>query len=385
MIELSEENVIDYLRQRGQASAEEVLVKSLSGGVANVVLQVFDIGGGPRVGTDLRSEAQKRLNKPDPRPHQGSCMVLKQPLPKFKTEAEWLVDIDRVQVERDCMTLLGTLLPAGSVPEMRWFDEGNHILAMSCAPVGAVLWKKALLGGSALNDAGVQAGMLLAMMHSSTKNDAAIEKRYGDPKFFIQQRIDPYLRATAAKHPTVGERLEKIAERLLAEKQCLIHGDFSPKNIFLVPHSDTAAAQLQADVANKSTFELSHLLLLDFEVAFYGHPAFDVATLINHFALKGFYHRRNWRPFMLLVDVFWDTYLHTADPALVRATSTIGGHMLAALLLARIDGKSPAEYLLDQPDTQERIRRAALSILAQNDASLDFAIDAVSSAFEDPA
>ena len=96
MIELSLENAVGYLRGRGAVSSGEVLVRALSGGVANVVLQVFDVDVG--VG--------------------GNCFVLKQPLGRFRTAAEWLVDIERMVVERDyCMELLGGLsCLAGSVP-----------------------------------------------------------------------------------------------------------------------------------------------------------------------------------------------------------------------------------------------------------------------------
>jgi hypothetical protein len=116
-------------------------------------------------------------------------------------------------------------------------------------------------------------------------------------------------------------------------------------------------------------------LILDFEVAFYGHPAFDVSTLINHFLLKGFYNKRNWRPFMLMATTFWETYKHTANPDLVRSTSAIAGHLLGALLLARIDGKSPAEYLLPLPDIQQQVRTAAKAILSQPNPDLESALD----------
>ncbi len=216
MIELSEQNAPDYLRSAGRASDKEILVQSLSGGVANVVLKIFDTGGGEKLGTDLRLLHPEQADTADARMTAGQCCVLKQPLPRFKTEAEWLVDIDRVLVERDCMQLLRILLPANSVPDVLWFDEANHILAISCAPPDSVIWKKTLLAGQTSNEAATHAGMLLAMMHSPTLHDAAIEKRYGDPKFFIQQRIDPYLHATAEKHPDVTAQLHSLAQNLLS-------------------------------------------------------------------------------------------------------------------------------------------------------------------------
>jgi 5-methylthioribose kinase len=344
-----------------------------------VVLKVFDTSAGAKVGTDLRSLVQKKLGKTDVRPNQGVCFVLKQPLPKFRTAAEWIVDIERVKVERDAMGLLGGLLPAGSVPDVLWFDEMNYVLAMACAPVGAMIWKKALLSGQISMDAAAHAGMLLAMMHSSTHNDAGVRKRYADPTFFMQQRTDAYLMAAAAKHPELGDKLKGLAEILLRTQACLIHGDYSPKNMFLVPREE---AMEQPEESGK--FPLSHLMLLDFEVAFYGHPAFDVATLINHFLLKGFYHRSHWRPFMLLADNFWETYRHTAAPDLVRMSGAIGGNILGGLMLARVDGKSPAEYLLTDQKLVQQVRCAGEALLKNEDGSLDHALDAISMHFDEP-
>ncbi|MCL2647030.1 MAG: phosphotransferase [Phycisphaerales bacterium] len=381
MFELSESAAPDYLRRSGRASGAELLIQSLSGGVANVVLKVFDTGAGPKVGSDLRSPAQIKNNKPDARPHQGHCFVLKQPLGKFKTQAEWLVDIDRGKVERDSMILLASLLPQGSIPEVLWYDDDNYILAIECAPVGSVIWKKALMDGHVSMDAAVQAGMLLAMMHSSTHNDPAVKKRYGDPKFFIQQRVDPYLHHTAGKHPEVAPLLNGLGEKLLGVQHCLIHGDYSPKNIFLVPDD----GQDPSENAKRETRNAKlHLMILDFEVAFFGHAAFDVATLINHFLLKGFMHHRKWRPFMMMADDFWQTYRNTAAPELVRATDDIGGHLLGALMLARVDGKSPAEYLLPHPEICNQVRKAAIDILSQKDATLDHAMDTASVHFDEP-
>jgi 5-methylthioribose kinase len=224
--------------------------------------------------------------------------------------------------------------------------------------------------------------MLMAMLHSSTKDDAEIRERYGDPRLFMQQRVDPYLHGAAEKNPGVAALLHALGQKLLAARFCLIHGDFSPKNIFLIPREEDPA-ETRGEGLKAKTFPLSHLMLLDFEVAFYGHPAFDVATLINHLLLKGFHQRKGWRPYMLMADNFWQTYRHTADPDLVRTIDGLGGQVLGALLLARIDGKSPAEYLLGDEPVRAQVRQAALAILGEKDFSLDRALDVASTHFDE--
>lgn len=371
MLELNEQNVAAYLRGSGKVSNAEVLAQSLSGGVANVVLKVFDTGAGEKIGTDMRSVSQIKRGIDDTRMNAGACFVLKQPLPKFKTSAEWLVDIDRMHVEKDCMVLLAQLLPAGSVPRMLWVDDSNYVLAISCAPPDSLIWKKHLLDGNASRAAAEQAGVLLAMIHSGTRGDPAVAKRFGDTKFFIQQRTEPYVLACAEKFPEFRQLLHSIADRLLKEQICLIHGDFTPKNIFLVP---TPGA-----VIDPSTpFPFDHLLLLDFEVAFYGHPAFDVASLLNHLLLKAFYHGPRWRPFVIAADGFWNSYQKVAGAAFRDIVSDFGRLLLPTLLLARVHGKSPVEYL-DQ-SSRARVADVALRLLKKPMVTLDETIDEVAGA-----
>lgn len=405
MIELSPQNVTAYLKDQGKVSDEvddsapdrTLLVQPLSGGVANVVLKIFDPTAGERIGSDTRTPGQIKRGIPDTRMRQGACFVLKQPLPKFKTEAEWLVDIDRALVERDALQLLARVLPAGAVPDVLWFDQANYVLALSCAPTDAVIWKKQLLTGYVSTDAAQQAGQLLGVLHSATAGDGEIARRYGDPKFFIQQRTQPYFEHLLPRHGEVGDALRLVVDALLAPGRCLIHGDFSPKNIFLVPrspdsppppelprhgvlHPDNPLAQGKAP--KPKAFDLAHLLILDLEVAAWGHPGFDVATLVNHLLLKSFHHGGNWQATMIAIDAFWQTYQLVAHDALAQAAGGAGGHMLGALLLARVDGKSPVEYLTDQ-DVRQRVRTLGRTILADPAAvdlevALEHAADALS-------
>jgi hypothetical protein len=381
MLELSEQNVVEYLRARGAATGGQILIQSLSGGIANVVLKIFDAGAGEKVGTDMHSAAKIKRGDPDTRMNRGACFVLKQPLEKFRTAAEWIVDKDRILVERDCINLLAGILPAGSVPEVLWFEDANHVLAISCAPTDSVIWKKLLLQGKVSNAVAQQAGMLLAMMHSATRGDAAVQQRYGNPKFFMQQRTEPYLAAVAAKHPDIATILNDISRQLLEAKQCLIHGDYSPKNIFVVPAEAPPQPDPSTTAAARPATTFSHLLLLDFEVAFFGHPAFDVATLINHLLLKGFVAKSRWRPYVIAADAFLQTYEQAVDKPLAAATDALGGQLLAALLLARLDGKSPAEYLTDET-LKHHIRTTAKSLLPRHLTLLE-TLDEVSVALAD--
>ena len=188
MLSLSPSTAAGYLA--GTPFAGHTRITPLSGGVANVVLKCTD-------------------------PATGHSIVLKQPLPVFKTAEEWRVDIDRAKVEHEAALLLATLLPPGSVPEVLFFDERNYVLGLAAAPEEALLWKTALLAGHTSIDAATHAGTLLALLHSHTLDDPALLARYGPPAFFMQQRTEPYLLHCARRHPRLAPVLEALASRLL--------------------------------------------------------------------------------------------------------------------------------------------------------------------------
>lgn len=378
-MDLSENTVIAYLRQTNRASAEgEILVQRLSAPESdNAVLKIFDTTGGERVGTDLRTPGQIKAGMPDTRMSEGNCFVLKQPRPR-----DGALDFARIHQERACLELLHSLLPAQSVPELRWFDDANGVLALSCPPSEAVLWHKQLTTGVISMDAAGHSAMLLAMIHSSTKKDAAVKERFSDGQVLLRQRVEPLIRATTAKHNALGKVLQDAVFRIRSPLT-LIHGDFRPENILLTP----APASTDPDPAAKARStgpKIAHVTLVDFESAYFGHNAYDVATMVSELLLMGFTSGGRWRACMLLADHFWQTYRHTADPELVRAAEVAGGRLLGALLLARIDGNVPLKELAEKREAQMRIRGMALQILKHNTMTLDEAIDEAAMHFDPP-
>jgi len=120
----------------------------------------------------------------------------------------------------------------------------------------------------------------------------------------------------------------------------LVHGDWSPKN-FLISHGSAIA--------------------IDFEVTHFGDPAFDSAFLLNHLLLKSFYRPQWSAEIARLAVCFWGVY-RTGIPAECAWIETATVSHLGCLLLARIDGKSPAEYITE-PALRERIRGFAQDLI----------------------
>jgi len=329
MIEISPENARDYLVSRGQIPADgEARIEPLGWGISNVVMKV-----------ELP----------------GDCFVFKQSLPKLRVKDDWPFDRSRIFVERDCMRLLGELLPPGSVPSVRFSDDENFTFGMSCAPEGGVLWEQALLEGQIDPVTAEHAGNLLAQMHNRAASDARAQTRFADPTVFLQGRVDPYHRTTAKAHPDLAPLIAAEVERMLRTRRTLVHGDYSPKNIFAYP---------------------GHLLLLDFEVAHYGDPAFDTAFCLNHLLLPAVRFPERRARYLESAQRLWRTYSSHLDAALSEGIEAHTVRELGCLLLARIDGKSKIPYITEEP-TKEVARRIAREILTGEEMSLPAVFDLV--------
>ena len=344
-IALTAENAVPYLVEHGVISVESAMTataESLGGGVSNVVI---------RVDVPLDS---------------GAALVLKQSLPKLRVQEDWYADRERIHRERagiDYVRLLSDQRGDGgpgrwTVPQVLHEDQGNYLYVMTSAARDGVNWKDALLAGRV--DAGVAraVGRMLGSIHrSSLVQDGAVPGellQFEDLNCFVQLRIDPYHRATAAAHPDLADIIESEAQRMLphgGSPRALVHGDFSPKNI-IVAGSGPAAT----------------VFLLDFEVVHLGNPVFDLAFMLNHFTLKAIYRPQDASEYNAAARAFWSAYLDASGDVVGDAGGDAGAlerhtmRQMGALLLARIDGKSPAEYLTE-PGQKEYARRMARSIL----------------------
>jgi hypothetical protein len=238
------------------------------------------------------------------------------------------------------MRWLAPHLPAGSVPEVLFEDRENCLFAMAAAPPEAETWKAILMRGEANAPvAGAIAQMLAAMVSASWRNPEA-ERIFGDQTVFDQLRLDPYYRTTASRHPDLRPQFDRLLRESSCRRVSLVHGDWSPKN-FLVSSAGVMA--------------------IDCEVTHFGDPSFDSAFLLNHLLLKSFYRPEWSAQFARLAGRFWEVYRAGIPPGcdwIERATLS----HLGCLLLARIDGKSPAEYITE-PALQEKVRQFARRLI----------------------
>jgi aminoglycoside phosphotransferase (APT) family kinase protein len=309
---LSTGNVARYLADQGvlHSDAGDAIVDVLSGGVSADVFAV--------------------------RTTRGSWVV-KQALPQLRVAQQWYAAQQRIITEAQALKLAAQILP-DRVPPVRLADQENFVVVQQMAPASFTNWREALLAGGDGQEMETAAalGSALACLHSSTFGDnGALADQFGSTKALVDLRIDPFHRAAAAALPAAADRLRELADDLLREPQCLVHGDFSPKNI-LARGAD--------------------LWILDWEVAHLGNPVFDVAFLTAHLVCKAVHCPKRSSLYRSCAEAFYDTYCQAAPPGRRPQGAQVAAHT-AALVLARTDGKSPAPYL----DSAQRARARQLA------------------------
>lgn len=281
----------------------------------------------------------------------GDCVVVKQALPFLRVAEEWAYDVSRSTIEHRALEAIRRLAGPDAAPAVVFTDDDRHAFGMACAPADAAPWKDALLAGHVdLRDA-YRAGDLLGRIHAASALDPEVAREFADTTTLVQGRLDPYHRTTATRHPDLAPAIEAEIQRLLATRRALVHGDYAPKNLLTHPEG---------------------MLVLDAEVAHWGDPSFDVAFCLNHLCLKALHLPRQRALLAGAARAMRNAYAEVA-PALLDETATVAE--LGILMLARVDGKSPAEYLDD--GSRERARRMARSLILEPPASIMEAIDRV--------
>ena len=323
---ISPETDGDYLVERGLvAPGAPVTAVELGGGVSNVVLAV---------------------RAP------GLSAVFKQALPRLRVADEWLARRERSITEGEVIELLARLTP-GAVPDLLDLDRERCALTIAHAPAGWVSWKERLLAGEADASSAETVGELLAAWHRGTCDDADVERLLGDLDAFEELRVDPYYRTLTRRHPAPSRAVGAYVEHMLATRRCLVHGDFSPKNVLVGEGG---------------------LWIVDFEVAHFGDPAFDVAFMLNHLFLKAIHRRSALEHYARCARAFWGAYRERVPDGLAPELAYVLGHV-GCLMLARVDGKSPAEYLTE--DGRAAARTAGRSLLLEPPPSLEAAVEVV--------
>ena len=280
-----------------------------------------------------------RIDLPERSPVISFCF--KRALAKLKVAADWRAPVERNHAEVEWFRVAGELAPQ-SVPRILAEDEQSGAFAMEyLEPDRHPVWKSELRDGNIHAETATAVARCIAAIHAGTAHREDLAQRFANDHIFHPIRLEPYLLATAERHPDCAARMNYLVATTASNKMALVHGDLSPKNILVAAQGP---------------------ILLDAECAWYGDPAFDLAFCLNHMLLKCLW-RPQWRErYLACYDALASAYLAGVNwepPARIEARVA---HLLPGLFLGRVDGKSPAEYVTDEND-KERVRRVARRFL----------------------
>jgi Ser/Thr protein kinase RdoA (MazF antagonist) len=278
---------------------------------------------------------------------------VKRALPKLRVTADWRAPPERSQAEVAWIRLVAGIDPK-LVPNVLGEDRKRHVFAMAyLQPERFPLWKAQLAEGRIDADFAAQVGAALARIHAATAGRDDIAAAFDNCAQFHALRIEPYLLFTANRNPDVAEAIRKIADGVAASRIALMQGDISPKNILGGPDGP---------------------VFLDAETACFGDPAFDLAFCLNHLLLKGAWYPQHADSLAGAFRALQVAYFDGATWENHVGLDLRAARLLAALLLARIDGKSPVEYLTDER-SKEFVRTRAKAFLKAEMLSLDAIVE----------
>jgi aminoglycoside phosphotransferase (APT) family kinase protein len=276
-------------------------------------------------------------------------ICIKRALAKLRVAADWQAPVERNRYEASWMQRANTAAP-GAAPRLLGVDEASGALAMQFLPPDSyALWKTQLRDGDADPAFAAQVATSLVRIHAATAADATVAADFPTDRIFYDIRLEPYLVATARAHPDLAPQLNALVTTTQANKRALVHGDVSPKNILRGPGGP---------------------VFLDAECAWWGDPAFDLAFCLNHLLLKCLWTPSATAGFLACFDALAMAYLAGVawEPPVELEARAAG--LLPGLFLARVDGKSPVEYITAEPD-KDRVRHTARALLAHPVDALD--------------
>ena len=276
-------------------------------------------------------------------------VCVKRALAKLRVAADWQAPVERNRYEARWMQRANAAAP-GSAPLLLGLDEASGALAMQFLPPDShQLWKTQLRDGDADPAFAAQVADALVRIHAATAADAAIAADFPTDRIFYDIRLEPYLVATARVHPDLARPLRRPRRRHPSQQ------------------ARTGARRRQSEE----------------------HPARPIWPGVprRRMRLVGRCRiRSRLLPQPPAVEMSLDTVRRRRFPCLLRrarhayiarvgweapvALEARAARLLPGLFLARVDGKSPVEYITAEHD-RNRVRRTARALLAHPVEELD--------------
>jgi 5-methylthioribose kinase len=268
----------------------------------------------------------------------GTLVVVKRALGRLKVADEWTSDPDRILAEAAGLEWFHQLTP-DTVPQPLGVSAKHFGLVLPHAPSPCPDLRRILLDDPhhAPPGIGTALGALAHTWHSASPN-AAIGTSLDDRIRLNELRLDPFYRDMATRWQEYRVVIEGLVDELESSALCVVHGDFTPKNVLCLPDNN--------------------IWVIDTEVAHIGHPVIDTASMLAHLTLKTLH----WvdTPAWAVVNQIRLDFLERISQHDTSTPASLGHHT-GLIMAVRVAGRAQVPYLSAQ--AHERAEATARALL----------------------
>ena len=283
----------------------------------------------------------------------GRRFCVKRALSRLKVAALWEAPVGRNAAEAAWMRAVARWLPRAA-PRVLGEDAEAGWFAMDyLAPEDHPLWKARLLAGIVEVDFAAAVGRDLAIIHARSAADPTIPTTFANDDTFEAIRIEPYPRATGRAHPELAARFDELAQTTLTTSARLFTAT-SVRRTSLKARRDRCSSTPNAHgSAIPPSISPSASIICCSRARVKAPTGLAMSPLF----------RRSRAP------------ISQASIGRRHGLEARAAALLPALFLARVDGKSPVEYLTRESE-RAAVRRCAEPLVANPPSRLRDVADA---------
>ncbi len=269
---------------------------------------------------------------------------VKRSLKKLLVKKKWIANTNRIKFEflwlQHCKKILSR-----NIPKVYEYNSKEKYILMEYLNENKFKTLKDLYFREEINFNTIKLiSNHLFKIHSKSSNVKTRNIFKRNNKNFFDLRLDPYFNEVGKVYPKYKKYINSINQDYYKFSSTLVHGDFSPKNILV---------------------GFNKIIYLDAECCNYGDPVFDLVFFSNHLLIKSLILKNKKKEFIKCYEIFYNEYLKKLSDKKHNLYLNRIIKMTPVMLLARIDGKSPVEYINDKV-TKNIIRQKCFKLIASN-------------------
>ncbi len=266
---------------------------------------------------------------------------IKRSLKRLLVKKKWIANTNRIKFEylwlKHCQSILKR-----NIPNTYEFNDKKKYIVMEYLKTSQYKTLKQLYFKRIININTIKLiSKHLYTIHSNSSNYKTKKTFEGNYKNFYDLRLDPYFNEVGRVYPKYKGYIKKINEDYIKNSSTLVHGDFSPKNILV---------------------DKNKIIYLDAECCNFGDPVFDLVFFTNHLLIKSIFFKDKSQEFIKLYLSFYKEYLSNLSTKNFNSYIDRIIKMTPIMLLSRVDGKSPVEYI-SQENIKNIIRKKSFLLL----------------------